>query len=415
MSRGASVFVTALLLAWAMISSAEAEDFAPSSHVGPHARFYQDARERNLLPTHPVRPGRLARAKAASELSGEVLAFYPYWSSADPADLRYELLTTVAYFGADLGSTGEFTNMNGWPDGDLIDEAHAAGVGVALTVVNFSASSMTTLLSSALNRANAVDNIVSAVADAGADGVNIDFEGLPFAQKANFIAFLAELRTALDDALGSGHISVDMPAVDWAGAYDFDKIAEQADFLFVMAYDYHWSGGDPGPVAPLYDDGPWNYAVRWTLDDYETYIAPYDLSSVVLGLPLYGYLWPSVDGTVPGTATGAGSAVILATADSYADDPAKGPRLFDDDAQSPYLTYQSGGWYQLWYEDADSLALRFEYAKTRGTAGVGFWALGYAGSEHPMWDELDAAYTVPPGDDDDDDDTGGGCGGNAFF
>ena len=41
-------------------------------------------------------------------------------------------------------------------------------------------------------------------------------------------------------------VVVDMPAVDWSDAYDESTLATLSDGLFIMGYDYHYSGGDPG-------------------------------------------------------------------------------------------------------------------------------------------------------------------------
>ncbi|MFM7064572.1 MAG: hypothetical protein ACKO04_13935, partial [Actinomycetes bacterium] len=70
-------------------------------------------------------------------------------------------------------------------------------------------------------------------------------------------------------------VFVAMPAVDWNGSYDYDQIALATDGLFVMGYDYYWSGGNPGPTAPLFGSARWGtHALDWTLTDYRTWGAP---------------------------------------------------------------------------------------------------------------------------------------------
>ncbi|MBZ0270465.1 hypothetical protein K8I61_00400 [bacterium] len=394
--------------------------------IGGHRDFARWAIEQGLEPGRESRPATRPLAKAAPLALGvESIGFYPYWSTEDPADLPYDVLSVIAWFSVTLGSNGDITVYNGWPDGTLIDEAHANGVKVALTVNNFTPTEQTTLLSSAINRANAIDNIVFEVTDAGADGVNIDFELLPATQKANFVTFIEDLADALRAAIPGAHLSIDTPAVDWSGAFDYDKLAAAADYLFIMAYDYHYKGGDPGPVSPLFAGTLWSpWSIEWTLNDYETYIFPYDLANTIVGLPLYGYDWPTTTGAVPGTKRGTGLATILATAVNMANSGSYGPRLWDAGSRTPYLVYDKAGdgWHQLWYDDAASLAERFEYAALRHTGGVGFWALGYEGSREDVWDALDATFGIPGDDDDaadddasdddaaDDDDDDGGIG-----
>ncbi|MCZ7586461.1 MAG: glycosyl hydrolase family 18 protein [Deltaproteobacteria bacterium] len=412
-------YVTIVLaLASAAIPAwADSSAIAPSliePHQTAHQMFLEQAKARGLEPARAPHPATVELAPyAAADLTAEVFGYYPYWSTTAPADLRLDLLSTIAYFSLEIDGQGYVTATHGWPDGDLIDEAHAAGVRVVLCVTNFSPSQQTTLLGSATNRARAIANIVDEVVDGGGDGVNIDFELLPVSQKANFVTFMNELGAALETAIPGSHFSAATPAVDWAGSYDYDKLAAATDLLFIMGYDYHYKGGDPGPVSPLYSAGPWGLSIEDTLDDYELYIAPYSLADVVLGLPLYGYDWPATSAAVPGTKRGNGIARILSTIEGWIGTSPYGPRLFDGNARSPYLTFQKpgDGWHQLWYEDGASMAERFAYAQTRGTAGIGFWALGYTGTDDDVWDEVEDAYFIP-GDDDDDDDGGPGriCG-----
>ncbi len=374
-------------------------------YIGGNEPFARRAQKLDLQPQRPTRPSSRVLAPRAKALLAQVMGYYPYWSSTEPADLDYELLSTVAWFGASIGDDGFFTDMYGWPDGDLIDEAHANGTRVVLTVTNFSETSITNLLSVQQHRSDAVAEIVDEVTLAGADGANIDFEGLAFSQKNNFVTFITALRAALNAALPGAHLSIATPAVDWNGSFDFDALAAQTDYLFIMAYDYHWRNGDPGPVSPLRGGATWgDYGIEWTLDDYEFYITPYDLSSVILGLPLYGYNWPTTNDSVPGTTRGSATAVILSTSQNMADNPSYGGRQYDTQADSPSLVwYENGdGWRQLWYEDAQSLALRFDYAKTRGTGGVGFWALGYAGSNSGLWEAVEDAFYESDDDVNDD-------------
>ena len=49
----------------------------------------------------------------------------------------------------------------------------------------------------------------------------------------------------------------------WSAAYDYRALAAHVDFLMIMAYDQHWRGDAPGPVAAL----PWvRDVIEYTLD-----------------------------------------------------------------------------------------------------------------------------------------------------
>ena len=66
--------------------------------------------------------------------------------------------------------------------------------------------------------------------------------------------------------------------------------AAGADRIFMMGYDYHWAGSDPGASAPMdrRDGKPQDLA--WSLDLYA--VAGVPVQRTILGLPFYGMAWP---------------------------------------------------------------------------------------------------------------------------
>ena len=51
--------------------------------------------------------------------------------------------------------------------------------------------------------------------------------------------------------------------------------------MFIMAYDWHHAGSEPGPVAPITD-------VRRTIEFAIRYVPS---RKIIIGVPLYGYDW----------------------------------------------------------------------------------------------------------------------------
>ncbi|HIA00306.1 MAG TPA: hypothetical protein EYN66_00045, partial [Myxococcales bacterium] len=165
-----------------------------------------------------------------------------------------------------------------------------------LTATMFDRDEIREVLSTADNRTRAIDNLLEIVQDAGADGINIDFEFVPEAQagespspKQNFVTFMADLTTAFHAAIESSHVSLASPAVDWGGTYDYDQLALVTDGLMIMGYGYHWSGGNPGPLSPIVGGGIWGErSLTWTIEDYFAYGGEENKDHFILGLPLYG-------------------------------------------------------------------------------------------------------------------------------
>ena len=68
--------------------------------------------------------------------------------------------------------------------------------------------------------------------------------------------------------------------------------AAGADRIFMMGYDYHWSGSEPGASAPLDRRDGSEKDLDWSLDLYRDAGVPAERT--ILGLPLYGMSWPVV-------------------------------------------------------------------------------------------------------------------------
>lgn len=310
--------------------------------------------------------------------SSTVYGYWPYWGD-DLSTLKWDSLTHVAIFGVTLNADGSLSSTGYWTNNvsKALSYANPKGVRVHMTVICFDSNAMASVLGTSTKRTAAINAIVSLVQAYGGHGVNLDFEGLPSSQKANFVSFVTELNTRVDD------LYLAMPAVDWNGSYDFDQLAFNSDGLFIMGYDYHYSGGGPGPVGPLYGGSPWSvYAIDWTIDDYLYYGAPAD--KIILGLPLYGFQWPTTNNAVPGTATASASSktyeVAIPLGNQYG-------RLWDSVTHTPYTFPSSTS--QLWYDDDQSLSHKASYAVDQNLQGIGFWALTYEGGNSGFWTMID--------------------------
>ena len=81
--------------------------------------------------------------------SREVFGYHPYWMGTAWMNYDFNLISTLAYFSAEVTSTGGISNLHGWPVASLINEAHEHGTKVVLCATLFNSSDIITLLSSA--------------------------------------------------------------------------------------------------------------------------------------------------------------------------------------------------------------------------------------------------------------------------
>ncbi len=327
--------------------------------------------------------------KTTRDLSHVVYGWYPYWMGSIYTGFQWDLLSHVSFFSLETDAWGNITDDHGWPESwsGLIGSAQSAGVTITLTCTLFSSTSINTLINSSVNRSNLITNLVNACLAGGAEGINIDFEGSSL-DKMNLVIFMQELELALHTAIPGAHLSMATPAVDWTGCFDYDELGYVCDQLIPMCYGYHWSGGDPGPVSPLTAGSVWSaWCVEWTIDDYLGAGYGTTPDHLAIGVPYYGYDWPVTgDPSIyPATRLADG---VSRTYSYIRSNHAGYTKEWDIHSQTPWYYYWSTDPRQVWYDDEESLGLKYQVAKDRNLAGIAIWALGYDGSYTELWDTL---------------------------
>ncbi len=142
----------------------------------------------------------------------------------------------------------------------------------------------------------------------GADGVNVDVEGLGPSLVPAYGAFVGRLRAALRAGHPAAQVSVATQANESGAALAVAADANGADRIFLMGYDYHYAGSQPGASAPIdRRDGAVKDLV-WSLDLYQALGVP--VQKTLLGLPLYGISWPVAGPEVGAPSTGQGKVWI---------------------------------------------------------------------------------------------------------
>ena len=304
-------------------------------------------------------------------------------------------------------STMNWTHVTTVAWASSVCEAHKNGARVVMAApsVPFNAT--------ADERRQWVTGIVEAVEGGGFDGVTFDFES-PLAagskQVEEYTAAVRAARDGLHTANPSYQVSV---CVGWSPdaidgrAYDYKGLSEASDVLFVMDYDTRSqittqciaSANAPLPGAIL------------GMQHYMNLGIP--ASKLVLGVPWYGYRYECLAGTPPDSAycpiplkpfRGVNCSDAAGSEVGYTSilDKATGPNVtralsYDSSMMAPYFNViEEGKVVQYWFDDAKSLTLKYEWAKSAGLKGVGPYTFDYAvPSKHTaetlgMWSSIDA-------------------------
>ncbi len=396
-----------ILLLVVTSSTTRADD--PPRETSVHASFMDLYRTAPLAAPVPAPPGYviqpLDRTARTSRLTREVFGYLPYWFISRWTQVDLQLVSTIAYFSGEIGADGSIGDTHGWPKtpGDptasaqvvnMINAAHAAGVKVVLCCTNFSGSEIDAIVSTPAYRTAFIQQSMAIVKAGNGDGININFEGINSASKSALTQFMIALADSFHANLPGSQVSCAPTDFDTrAGDWDLAALDPKLDLFFFQGYGYGWSGGSvAAPVGLLPHTAFWGSLNSTTLINYVlARIAP---AKVVLGVPHYGYRWPTVSGD-PRAAT-MGSGVVIYYPDALGFIGSYG-RQWDQAAQNPWFRYQAGTqWYQGWYDDAESMSYKYQFVLDRNLMGIGMWALGMDAGNKDIWNML-AVYLTDSG------------------
>ena len=335
-------------------------------------------------PGESATPGSATRSPIPIPIPGhEVYGFVPYWEmdAGIAAHLADTDLTTLALFSVTHKKNGDlspgergYRKIDGPLGRQLITEAHDRGVRVELVYTSFGAGKNDAFFRSAEAQDRTIAGLVALAGDLGVDGINVDVELLAAEHVATYGAFVGRLRSALREVDGEAQVSVATSANIRGTSMAVAAAEAGADRIFMMGYDYHWSGSEPGASAPL-DRRDSEKDLAWSLDLYRDAGVPAERT--ILGLPLYGMSWPVVGPELGAARNGRGSVWVPSDNLGTLRDRALVPVL-DPLEMVEHLAVPDGdGWRAIYFDSPASLTPKLALADARGLAGAGLWAVGY--------------------------------------
>lgn len=314
------------------------------------------------LPPSPSKPNRI------------VMGYYASWKAAgfDRTKIAYRYLTHIAHAFAWPDSAGNLVVPPGFLDPALNKAAHANGVKMILSLGGWgNCAGFPGMSSTAANRARFAGQAVDFCKANAYDGVDIDWEFVSSdEEKANFGLFIEALRAALKAQTPALLLTMAAPADRYHGRWiDFERLAEDFDFIGFMTYDYHGDWSDhSGHNAPLYAAGG---DACGSLNETFTYARGRQVPSdkLAVGIPFFGRSFDCGD---------LGRPFTTSEGWSYADIAAlsltEWTRVWDAAARVPYLRRQDGGMI-ISYDDLISVGLKCQFVKDKAAAGVIVWEL----------------------------------------
>jgi spore germination protein YaaH len=267
---------------------------------------------------------------------------------------RYPI-TDIVYFGAEVDAYGSIIDI---PRRKNLPRT-TARVHVSITC---GSSGLTHFLLEPESKARTgFFNALVSMADEY-DGLNVDLENVPLQDADNFLSLLRQLK----EALGEKMLSVCVPArTSESKTYNYKNISGIADRVFVMAYDEHWSGSSPGPVASM----------KWCRNVASYALKTIGVQKLIMGIPFYGRSWANKT---------TARALIASTTESLMKD--YDITAVERENGVPKFTYDTTVNVTVYFEDAYSLAVRMDMYQTAGVDKIGFWRLGQ--EDTAVWDYI---------------------------
>ncbi|TRM11753.1 LysM peptidoglycan-binding domain-containing protein [Lentibacillus cibarius] len=292
-----------------------------------------------------------------------------------------EMASSVAYFEYHPDTKGNLSTLAG---DESVDTAWNKGYIPYATVTNLSGQGFDPdlvhqIVSSQENRNRLIENIYQVLHTKELKGVVIDFEGIHNKDRQYFNTFIKELSDRLHKT--DMKVSLSLPPMQgdrnpsYYAGYDYQTLGEYADALFLMTYDWHWSGGPAGPIAPLGE-------VRDTIE-YAVSVVP--RSKITLGIPMYAYDW-SMDH--PEDTRAYAQEHAINTAIKY-----ESVIHYNKKTNQPWFRYtdEHDKRHEVWFEDARSILMKYRLVKEYNLRGMGGWKMGlsFPQAEQLLMEEFD--------------------------
>ncbi|NOK59543.1 MAG: glycoside hydrolase [Chloroflexi bacterium AL-W] len=285
-----------------------------------------------------------------------------------------DILDEVSPFWYSPDASGNLLHGSDARDETLLELARSKGVLMIPSIHNvLNTDPVSVILQNPEVRSRHVQNIVDEVLTYNYDGIDIDYEGLDSSLREEFSAFIVELSAALREHNKMLTIAVHAKTCDncgLGGFQDWSVIGPEVDRLRIMTYDYHWRGGGPGPVAPVY----------WVRDVAEYARTVVDPAKVIIGVPFYGYNWPLGGGRALGQTWDMIDAQIQARGLTV--------NLMESDSQQRlvqenWITYDGR---EVWFSTSSGLRAKIELVQELDLAGIAIWRLG--GEDPKNWEVI---------------------------
>lgn len=337
-----------------------------------------------------------------------VLGFLPYWNFKLVDTLPYEYLTDMALFGIAVNKDGTFQTreanytepgwrwMNGQTSQKIIQKNQLTGTKNTLVLRAFDDDIIESIISKPDHTNTLIQEINTYLKDHPYyTSLNIDFEYQGQVAKnlqSDFTSFVSNLSSSLSTLHSPLTTSIDVyaDAIEGDRIWDIPELSPYIDYFVIMAYDFYRPGSNQaGPVAPVYGAPQlWKKSITSLLTQHLETTPPQKL---ILGIPLYGYQWPTKTQEFLSPTTATGYLATIERVEKYLQANPSTTINWHDQSLTPWISFEEkpGVFSQIHYENQASIGYKIDLARQTNLAGIAFWAIGYEGENNlEFWNSI---------------------------
>lgn len=300
--------------------------------------------------------------------------FVPYWSF-DKNIADSSNYSALIYFGITGTKSGIDRDDSGFKK--LIDFTNiTTSQSKYLSVRMLNSENNSVILRNLESQKNIINDTVEIANDNKFNGILLDLEisALPFDSLIKQINnFVINFNRSSKSKNLKFYVTVYGDNFYRYRSFDVKTISQNSDGIFIMAYDFHKAGGEPGPNFPFEGNQLYGYDFKTMVNDFTKTIGK-DKITIVFGL--FGYDWEVDDKN---------HSMKQANAFSYSEIKNKflnncaNCKIQRNKSLETEISYrdESGKQHIVWYEDMDSINLKKDYLKSNKINSIGYWAYSY--------------------------------------
>ncbi|MDA9365942.1 glycosyl hydrolase family 18 protein [Flavobacteriaceae bacterium] len=332
----------------------------------------------------------------------EVFGWHPYWMGNRWTNYPFELLSTISYFSYNVnprtGLSSNPSQIEDWKTTAMIDSAKAKNTRVLLTVSLQGKTNQDQFLTNELLWNNLYQDVSKLILERNADGVDLNFEDLPFGLKSEFTDFVDGFDQYLTLQFQNNNrenpfISLTLPAHKDREHFDIKRLDAFIDLFIIMGYDYNGTSS-PDAVSPLQSEGV--FSLKNTVEYFKE--KNINVNKTILALPYYGILWNiNPSGEDDFKASIERKLTYSEIKNNFLDNEDVGSEVELDPISMSKIyraVFEDNSIKEIHYDDAFTLSKKYDYAMNNNFQGVGIWALGYDNGNDELWNLIENYFST---------------------